>query len=470
MADEQPRSTGAWQRTVIDDERETATPTIPLRSGSSRRAPANGITRVSAASRASRSGEAVTATRSSYRRTSSRYTTKGRRTKKILIRLGIAVAAVLAVGGVVLGIANWAGIIGNDGGGEDDTTIIPLRSRGREADLPVVNVDTLIAGLAEIDASADGLAVFSTTTKDFTISDDERQALAGAIAQADAVLHPRSEEAGEEDADGTDEGEEAQASGDVSEDAENTFSTDNITVFAMDLEESHGVASNLDAYVQGAQSIKALFATYFASQFLDTAKATPEQEGVQVALSLDDSQDALYEQLRAAYDEYGWDAWVGGVGARSCTTSAGYYPLISCRMEARAWLNVYRYLTGGTYGATWLGEQLESQSSSLTVHALSTTRTVQIGEDALEIAPIAAPMTVWSFGGAANSPTRGDSCIVENAIILVEGRSYLICVLTGLPDTATNRELVENIIAAAAQTIIHVETIADTGEGVAEEA
>ena len=470
MAEEQPRTTGTWQRTMVDNERETATPTIPLRAGSSRRAPANGITRTTASSRTSRSSEAVTATRSSYRRTSSRYTAKGRRTKKILIRLGIVLAVILAIGGVVLGIASWAGIIGNKGGGEGDPTIIPLRSRGREADLPVVNVDTLISGLAEIDASTDGFTVFSTTTKDFSISDGEWWILASALEHADAVLHPRSSEEEATEEGEANEGEGAGTAESEAPEEEAGFSTDNIAFFALDLEDSHGVAYNLDAYVQGAESIKALFATYFASQFLDTAKATPEQEGVQVALALDETQNALYEQLRARYDEYGWDAWVGGVGARSCTSSAGYYPLITCRMEARAWLNVYRYLTGGTYGATWLGEQLESKSTSLTVHALSTTRTVQNGDDVFEIAPLAAPMTVWSYSGTANSPSREESCIVENAVILIEGHSYLICVLTGLPDTTANRELVENIIAAAAQTIIHVETIADTGEGSGEEA
>ena len=445
VADEYPRTTGSWQRTVVDDE-ETETPTLRM----ARKAAPH---RSAQAARNARAGDAVAETRSSYRRTSSRYTTKGRRTKRTLIRLGIALAILLAVAGILFGLARWIGLIGAGTQSEDDPTLIPLRSRGKEAELPVVNVDTLISGLMELGAADDEPAVFSFTKKDFSLSSEEWDALVAATGAAQAKLRPAAEESAdaedEEPADAAEADDDSQVA---------SVPDDTVAFIALDLEESRGVAFNLDAYVEGAQSIKALFATYFASQFLDSAKASIETEGAEVALCLDDAQDALYEKLRATYDEYGWDAWIGGVGARSCVASAGNFPLVTTRMDARAWLNVYRYLTGGTYGATWLAQQLESSSGSISERALSTTHTIQAGEDeTYTISPVAAPMTIWSFAGHANSAADQRYCLVENAIVLVDGHSYLLSVLTALPDTTANRELAENIMAAAAQCIIHVD-------------
>ena len=163
------------------------------------------------------------------------------------------------------------------------------------------------------------------------------------------------------------------------------------------------------------------------------------------------------------------DTWYA-IGNGS-TTSNGYYPMTTTRMQARAWLNVYRYLTGATYGATWLAQQLESTKDSLSVDALTTTRTVPLsdtvkeGEEAktLTIEPVGAEMVIWSFGGHANTPSAERYCICETAIVLVGGESYLICVMTGLPDTTGNRELVADIMAAAANAVIEVEVLPDGG-------
>lgn len=418
-----------------------------------------------------RADDPVSNTRSSYRRSSKRYTIKGKKAKKIFARLAIFIGIVGVLAGAALGIAHWAGLwkpVAPEGG--DDPTLIPLRSRGKEADLPVVNVDVLISGLTDLDAYADGVSAFTTTKKKFTLSDAEAMALKRTIARAESVLATLRAASTPIETPA-----EAAADGEGTETANEddtpllTVATDNVAVFAMDLETGQGIAYNLDAYTEGAQIVKALFATYFASQFLDSAKATVEEEGAHVAAALSDSADVRYEALRRAYDEYGWDEWVSGIGAKSSASSAGYYPMTTTRMQARAWLNIYRYLTGGTYGATWLAEQLEGAKDSLSVKALTTTRTVPLsdtvkeGEEVktLTIEPIGAEMVVWSFGGHANLPSAERYCICETAIVLVGGESFLICVMTGLPDTTVNRELVCDIMAAAAQAVIHVDVLTD---------
>ena len=459
------RSTGSRDREIVEEDDETSsTPTIPLKKGTGRHA---AVYATSSTSRTPRITEAVTSTRSSYRRTSSRYTTKGRRSKKVLIGLGIFVAVVAILGGAVLAIAHWSGVIkpSTEGG---DTTIIPLRMRGKEAELPLINVDTLIRALNDVDGSSDDLVVFSTTKKDFLISDEQQAILEAAVARVQAILKPEAERQDPADVpepvadDGVDT--EEGAEGDDGEIGE--VDTANVAFFAIDLEQGRGIAYNLDSYVQGGQSIKVLFAAFFASQFVDTAKATVEVEGKQVATSLDDNQDALYERLRRTYDEYGWDAWIGGVGAKSCVSASGYYPMLTARMEAKAWLNLYKYITSGTYGATWLASLIEGGPNTLTGQALSTERAIILldGGEAAIISPIGASATVWSFGGRQNDQDGGTSCVVENAIVLVDGHSYVICVLTGLADSAGHRDLVADIIAACANAIIPPVTSAEDGQ------
>ena len=427
-----------------------------------------------AASARTRAQDPVANTRSSYRRTSNRYTTKGRKAKKIIIRLAIILGVVGALAGAALGIAHWAGILKpNVPDSGDDPTLIPLYNRGKEADLPVVNVDVLISGLTGLDAYTDGVTAFTTTKKSFAMTDTEAKVLKRAIARAEAALRPSAAVEPAQVVDGTEgEGED----GSEEEALDLTVDTSTVAIFAMDLEKGHGIAYNLDGYVEGAQITKAIFATFFASQFLDTAKATVETEGAHVQAAMSDSADARYESLRRSYDELGWDAWIGGVGAKSSTSANGYYPMTTTRMQAQAWLNVYRYLTGATYGATWLAQLLESPKDSLPVQALTTSRAIPVsdapakdGEEvqAFTIEPVGAEMVIWSFGGHANSPSLDRYCISETAIVLVGGESYLICVMTGLPDTTVNRALVSDLIAAAANAVIEVEILPDGGSDAA---
>ncbi len=447
-----PGASRASYTDITPEMENDATPTMPLRNGARTRSAAHAI----------RTADPVASTRSSYRRTSSRYTTKGRRAKKILIRGGIILAVVLAFGGAAFGIAKWVGLVGTGTPGSEDTTIISLNSSGKEADLPSVNVDTLISGVNDISGEEGELVVFSTTKTDFTLTDEAREALDGAIAEAERSLAASfgpittTEDATEQ----TDGEDSEETPTEAENDAADTANTAYISFLALDLEQGRGVAYNVDQYVQGGSSIKALFATYFASQLLDTARATVNSEGEEVAKALSDSGDATYVKLRQTYDSYGWDAWVGGIGAKSYLASAGYYPLITSRMETVAWLNVYRYLTGSTYGATWLGEQLEADSSSLTTRALSTTHTITpsaTSSNTITVSPISAPMTIWSYGAQMSNAANSEYGIVETAIILVDGHSYLITVMTGLPDSTANQELVESLMAACAQAIIQLE-------------
>ena len=94
----------------------------------------------------------------------------------------------------------------------------------------------------------------------------------------------------------------------------------------MDLEKGHGIAYNLDGYVEGAQITKALFATFFASQFLDTAKATVETEGAHVQAAMSDSADARYESLRRSYDQLGWDLGSAAWARRAARLPTGTIP------------------------------------------------------------------------------------------------------------------------------------------------
>ena len=415
----------------------------------------------------SRDAAPVAGSRSSYRRTSSRYSTKGRKLKRFLIGGAITVVVLGVLVGGGLALAHWTGIIKPATPSDGDTTLISLTEKGDEAKLPTVNVDNLITGINDLSAAEDGVTTFSTTKKDFKISDAERAALVRAIGNAEAILAAYA---------GTnvsaDTGSASQASGDAADgdasaepaadtDDETdllTVDTNHVALLAIDLTEGWGLSYCLDSYVEGGQSTKALFAAFFASQFLDTAKATAEGDGAKVKQALTDKGDKIYEQLRRAYDEQGWDAWVGGIGAKSCLSSAGYYPMSTVRMQARAWLNVYRYLTGNTAFTTWLGDSLKAGDDSLTVRAFTTVREISAGAEGepIVVAPLGCDMIVWCFGGHMNSYSTDTFCITENAIVLVGDKTYLISVMTGLPDTASNRDLVIDLIAAVGQALIDV--------------
>ena len=408
----------------------------------------------------------VAGSRSSYRRSSSRYSTKGRRLKKFLIGSAVTVAVLGVLVGGGLALAHWTGIIKPAGPTDGDTTLISLTEKGDEAKLPTVNVDNLITGITGLPAADAGIATFSTTKKDFQISDAERAAISRAIANAEAILAAYAGQAGTgiEPAATAEPAEEAATEGEGAGEAEAdetaapSVSTANVALLAIDLTEGWGLSYNLDAFVEGGQSTKALFATFFASQFLDTARATADGDGALVVRALSDNGDKIYEQLRRAYDDQGWDAWIGGVGAKSSVSSAGYYPMSTVRMQARAWLNVYRYLTGNTAFTTWLGDLLKAGDDSLTKRAFTSTREIATAGqgEPITIAPLGCEMLIWSFGGHMNSYSTDTFCITESAIVLVGEKPYLISVMTGLPDTVSNRELVIDLIAAAGQALIDV--------------
>lgn len=224
------------------------------------------------------------------------------------------------------------------------------------------------------------------------------------------------------------------------------------SVVFVDMETGRGLSYQPDLVVYGASSFKALYALYVCEGFIESgAQALDSYCSVNISVGPDgfapgnsysiesliesaitQSSNNAYGALRDAFDAEGFDEWATSLGAYDAVYRAdSWFPSYSARSSARLWSQMYAYAASGTETAQWL-------------YGLTGQTEVSFIRAGIED----TGATVHDKAGWCADPDPAFDSVSDAGIIEIDGRSYVMSILTGMPDSESNRELVGKLAAA----------------------
>ena len=146
------------------------------------------------------------------------------------------------------------------------------------------------------------------------------------------------------------------------------------------------------------------------------------------------SDNDSFAMLRSMYDANGYNEWVDELGIQDAAyTPDSWFPWYSVRSSLKIWTEMYNYWQTGGDAAQWLS-------------SLCGETTVSFLRDVVD--PLGATVrnkAGWCSGSDYGYDFNG---VCDVGVIQLDGRTYVVSVMAGVPDCEENRELVENLIAA----------------------
>ncbi len=269
----------------------------------------------------------------------------------------------------------------------------------------------------------------------------------------------------------------------------------------MDLGTGRGIAGNLDTAIYGASSFKGPYCAYVVNkEFPNDINEARSSRVTQVENTIIWSDNSSYGKLRRTYGTEGMEEWLAEAGVDTALVDDTYFPTYTARQSALMWLKIYDYLeNAGTSAAEWLSETFGStEVSFLRNGALGTTSAghtdylpeegsgteegveeaeADVGEEAevsadsseasleVEAAPdegdpivdeekvvasIGTNITVRNKAGWIDG--QEDDAVCDSGIVTINGRDYLMVVMTSAPDSADG----EQAFAHLARTLFEV--------------
>lgn len=216
-----------------------------------------------------------------------------------------------------------------------------------------------------------------------------------------------------------------------------------------DAESGRGIGYNLDQEIYGASSFKAPYALYLCQKHVENGELTipglfdedsAELFGaggytkILIENAICNSDNDSFATLRSMYDADGYNEWVDELGIQDTAyTPDSWFPWYSVRSSLKIWTEMYNYWQTGGDTAQWLS-------------SLCGETTVSFLRDVVD--PLGATVrnkAGWCSGSDYGYDFNG---VCDAGIIQLDGRTYVVSVMAGVPDCEENRELVENLIAA----------------------
>lgn len=216
-----------------------------------------------------------------------------------------------------------------------------------------------------------------------------------------------------------------------------------------DAESGRGIGYNLDQEIYGASSFKAPYALYLCQKHVENGELTipglfDEDETelfgaggytkILIENAICNSDNDSFAMLRSMYDADGYNEWVDELGIQDTAyTPDSWFPWYSVRSSLKIWTEMYNYWQTGGDTAQWLS-------------SLCGETTVSFLRDVVD--PLGATVrnkAGWCSGSDYGYDFNG---VCDAGIIQLDGRTYVVSVMTGVPDCEENRRLVENLIAA----------------------
>lgn len=224
------------------------------------------------------------------------------------------------------------------------------------------------------------------------------------------------------------------------------------SVVFVDVQTGRGLSYQPDLIVYGASSFKALCSLYVCEEFIETGEASLDTyctvnyslgpdgylAGSSYTISsliegaITQSSNNAFGALRDTFDSQGFDRWVTALGADEAVCQEdSWFPSYCARSSAGLWAEMLAYLSSGTETAQWLG-------------GLTGQTTVSFIRDGLE----GTGATVRDKAGWCTDADPAYNSVSDAGIIEVDGKTYIMSILTGMPDSEDNRALVGDLAAA----------------------
>lgn len=271
----------------------------------------------------------------------------------------------------------------------------------------------------------------------------------------------------------------------------------------MDLGTGRGIAGNVDVPIYGASSFKGPYCAYVVNkEFPNDIDRASSSRLTQVENTIVWSDNSSYGKLRRTYGNDGMEAWLAEAGVDTALVNDTYFPTYTARQSALMWLKIYEYLTtADTSAAQWLSDTFgKTEVSFLRNGALGTTSAGHTdylpeegsgGEEGVEddgsdeegseeitpadgsegdgsmlaedaeggqtlieedktVASIGTNITVRNKAGWIDG--QDDDAVCDSGIVTINGRDYLITIMTNAPDSAAG----EQALAHLARTLLEI--------------
>ena len=190
----------------------------------------------------------------------------------------------------------------------------------------------------------------------------------------------------------------------------------------LDLQTGCGIAYQAQAHPYIASASKAPLAYYLLQRSQEQRSALAEWERSGIEAAIKHSDNSAFDSLSANHMNGEYAGWLNAYDAQYQPEN-GLYLFASARSMAAIWNDIYDYLQSGTEDARWFADCLANTNNSYIRDAVRETGA-----------------RTWNKGGwidSGNYSSTSDAGIIE-----LEGRAYVMAIVTGQPDTAKARERV----------------------------
>ena len=224
------------------------------------------------------------------------------------------------------------------------------------------------------------------------------------------------------------------------------------SVVFVDVKTGRGLAYEPDCTVYGASSFKALYSLYVCESLADAGVVSlgdycpvgyavdstggyvggsyPVYDLIETAIV--ESNNNAYGALRDAFDFDGFDEWVVSLGATDAKRRAdSWFPTYCARSSARLWAEMLAYVNGGTENALWLWDLTGQTMMSFIRDGLEGTGAV-----------------VHDKAGWCADADPAYNSVSDAGVVDLDGGTYIMSIMTGMPDSQENRALVGELARA----------------------
>lgn len=212
----------------------------------------------------------------------------------------------------------------------------------------------------------------------------------------------------------------------------------------VDLETGRGVGGGYDELVYGASTFKGILCAYLCEELVDKGAVSQSRVNSLVTSTIVSSDNNTYRSLYNSYAHSGegLSAWVANLGVGTENVCRLRFPTYSARESAALWSHIADYLESGGESTAWLSSLYEQTNVSHIRAAVE--RGANEGSLACEESWRVMNKAGW-IAGSANSTS--DAGIVE-----MNGRRYVVSIMTSAPDCAASREACTQLALALLQT------------------
>lgn len=215
-----------------------------------------------------------------------------------------------------------------------------------------------------------------------------------------------------------------------------------VGVVFYDLSSGKGVTYNADVEVYGASSYKALYALYICESLVETGQVSLDDSlgtyggynmGWQTVRDLIEaavvnSDNDSFIALRAAFDRVDYEGWIAALGVEDevALDPMSDFPTYCPRTSAKLWREMSEYLSCGSETSQWLSELLSSTSCSFIRDGIADEQVL-----------------VRNKAGWISEDGCYSTC--DAGLIDIDGRTYVMSIMTSMPWSDRSSELVAAI-------------------------